>query len=65
MNAPMPLGRDVTELLGVRTRKLPLPVAPVRLSILWHERRQREPAHIWLRGRLYEQVKTWLRPPGR
>ncbi len=62
MNAPMPLGREVTDLLGVRTRKLPVPVAPVRLSMLWHERRHHEPAHTWLRGRVYELVKTWLRP---
>ncbi|MGH1342319.1 MAG: LysR family transcriptional regulator [Nannocystales bacterium] len=62
MNAPMPLGREVTELLGVRTRKLPIPVEPVRLSVLWHERRHQEPAHVWLRGRLYELVRAWLRP---
>ncbi|MBV1860361.1 MAG: hypothetical protein KUG77_18255, partial [Nannocystaceae bacterium] len=65
MNAPMPLGDDVTRLLGVATRKLPLAVPAVKLSILWHERMHHDPAHIWVRQQLYETVRAWLKPRGR
>lgn len=34
--------------------ELPIEVAPALLQMMWHERKQREPAHEWLRGVIIE-----------
>lgn len=35
-------------------RPLPLPLAPITVEMMWHLRKDDEPAHRWLRDRLYE-----------
>lgn len=34
----------------LEARPLPLSVSPVHVAALWHRRRERDPAHRWLRG---------------
>jgi DNA-binding transcriptional LysR family regulator len=38
--------------------ELPIEVAPALLQMMWHERKQREPAHEWLRGIIVEIAKN-------
>jgi DNA-binding transcriptional LysR family regulator len=35
---------------GMHTFALPVPVAPITVSMLWHPRMDGDPAHRWLRG---------------
>lgn len=37
---------------------VPFEIAPMRLLLSWHERFQNEPAHVWLRRRLAEIVRS-------
>ncbi len=53
MNAPLPLAADVAGRLELVTRPLPIALAPVRLSLLWHPRNRADPAHAWLREQLH------------
>ncbi len=36
----------------------PMTLKPLRLSMIWHRRQDRQPAHLWLRGELDETAKT-------
>jgi DNA-binding transcriptional LysR family regulator len=38
--------------------ELPIEVAPSELQMMWHERKQRDPAHEWLRSQLTEISKN-------
>lgn len=53
MNAPLPLAAEVARRLELVTRPLPIALAPVRLSLLWHARNRSDPAHAWLREQIH------------
>ncbi|MCE0538532.1 LysR family transcriptional regulator [Kineosporia rhizophila] len=46
---PRHLTGPVTDMLGLATRPLPLPLPPVSLFQFWHRRHEQDPAHRWLR----------------
>lgn len=58
MNAPLPLATEVTRLLGIETRALPIDVPPVRFALMWHERFRRDPAHLWFRDLTFEYLSA-------
>lgn len=60
MNAPLPLAAEVVSRLGIRVRPAPIELPPIKLSLLWHERTQADPAHTWLRGAIHDFVSRAL-----
>jgi DNA-binding transcriptional LysR family regulator len=49
-------GRLARSLAGdpeLEVRKVPVEIPPYDVSLVWHERSQRDPAHEWLRAQLY------------
>jgi len=57
MNVPMPLVDDAAKQLGLRVCEAPLPLPPLRFSLVWHPRFQHDPAHLWLRQQVLERVQ--------
>ena len=49
---PRSLARHVSKRLGLLVKKLPLVVPSITLSMVWHTRAHRDPAHAWLRTRI-------------
>jgi DNA-binding transcriptional LysR family regulator len=47
---PERLALNFARLLPLRVLRVPLAIPPFRLAMLWHERREADPAHRWLRG---------------
>jgi DNA-binding transcriptional LysR family regulator len=43
--------------LKLQVMPVPLAIPPFRLTMIWHERRDRDPAHVWLRGLIVETAK--------
>jgi DNA-binding transcriptional LysR family regulator len=48
--ATVPMPVRGTSGLAVRALKPPIELAPLEVSLVWHERTQREPAHAWFRS---------------
>lgn len=53
MNAPVQLVKEAAARLGLITRAAPIRLPPVHVSVCWHERFQRDPAHQWARERVF------------
>jgi DNA-binding transcriptional LysR family regulator len=53
MNAPLQLVNEAATRLGLVTREAPIRLPSVHVSICWHERFQRDPAHQWARERVF------------
>lgn len=51
---PSRLARHAT---GMKTMSPPLPIPGFTKSVAWHERTHRDPAHLWLRERLFNTVE--------
>lgn len=51
---PALLAHGLAAPLGVTPCPLPLPLKPLRVTLLWHPRRDRDVAHAWLRDRIQE-----------
>lgn len=49
LSLPRGLARKLEASLPIRVIELPVPVPPVAPTMIWHERRQDDPAHRWLR----------------
>lgn len=64
INAPISIASEVTERLGLVARRMPLPLEPVQISMLWHGRDQSDPAHNWLRGRVHAFFQAEFRARG-
>lgn len=60
MNAPLSLVGETLERFDLVARPLPLSVSPLQLSLMWHARNQRDPAHVWLRERVHCYFKRAL-----
>ncbi len=54
MNAPIQLVQEAARQLKLTTREAPIRLPRVRISVCWHERFQRDPAHRWARERVLE-----------
>ncbi|MFN0298932.1 MAG: LysR family transcriptional regulator [Burkholderiales bacterium] len=46
---------------GMHSFPLPLPIAPIKVSLLWHPRFDADPAHRWLRGCVRDACAEQLR----
>ena len=46
---PEAVARVLADAFGLVLRPLPLPVALSRMSMIWHNRYDRQPGHLWLR----------------
>ncbi|MFE4693053.1 LysR family transcriptional regulator [Streptomyces sp. NPDC056749] len=61
---PDAVTRGTRDRLGLLTLSLPLPVPEVSLYLLWHQRYEDDPAHIWLRDLATETVQALFAPTG-
>jgi len=43
------LARDAASMLPIRILRCPLPLPVLKVTLVWHERNQNDPAHRWLR----------------
>lgn len=43
---------------ALRSFPLPMPTAPITVSQMWHPRRDRDPAHRWLRGMMVDACRA-------
>lgn len=57
MNAPMQLVAEAATRLDLAMREAPIRLPRVRVSICWHERFQRDPAHQWARERVFDLAR--------
>jgi DNA-binding transcriptional LysR family regulator len=57
MNAPIPLVDEAAATLRLTIRDAPIRLPRERISLCWHERFQADPAHRWVRDRVYEVVR--------
>jgi DNA-binding transcriptional LysR family regulator len=48
--APRELMVELAERLELAMLEPPIPIAPVPVAMLWHERLHADPAHAWFRG---------------
>lgn len=51
---PGPLAHHLAGRLPIEVYAPPMPIAPVRIEMIWHRRHARNPAHAWLRARVAE-----------
>lgn len=49
VTAPQSMCAPVIEALGLRTTRHPLDMSDIPLNLVWHQRYDTDPAHIWLR----------------
>ena len=49
---PKTLASQVAKTNGLRIQKCPLPLPPLSIKIIWHERNQNSALHQWIRGRI-------------
>jgi DNA-binding transcriptional LysR family regulator len=57
MNAPVQLVQEAATRLDLATREAPIRLPRVRVSVCWHERFQRDPAHQWARERVFQVAR--------
>ncbi|MER8098755.1 LysR family transcriptional regulator [Kitasatospora sp. NPDC094016] len=60
--APAALARNLADQLQLALFPVPLDLKPLRISLLWHPRRENDPSHQWLLTRIREAAG---RPAGR
>jgi DNA-binding transcriptional LysR family regulator len=58
MNAPVQLVNEAATRLGLTTREAPIRLPRVHISVCWHERFQRDPAHHWARERVFHIARS-------
>ncbi len=52
------LARGLAAAHGLAWAPTPMTLKPLRLSMIWHRRQDRQPAHVWLRGQLRETAAS-------
>lgn len=57
LSLPRRLALRIVTSEPVEILELPLAIASVNLSMIWHERRHNDPAHIWMRNQVIDMVK--------
>lgn len=58
--APRELVAALVALLDLRVHAVPVPVAPVEATLVWHERARADDGHAWLRKRLEAHLGALL-----
>jgi DNA-binding transcriptional LysR family regulator len=61
MNAPLQLVKEAATRLDLVTREAPIRLPRVRVSVCWHERFQRDPAHRWAREKVFAVARPLFR----
>ena len=64
LSLPRRLAHRITDLAPLAVLELPLEIGPLPMSMIWHERRQDDPAHAWLRRQVVEVVREADRSAG-
>jgi DNA-binding transcriptional LysR family regulator len=59
LTMPSRLARLLAQRLPLAVLDLPLQVAPLSPAMIWHERFQRDPAHVWVRQQLVDVVASF------
>lgn len=54
---PRQLGLAMRDRLGLEVYRPPMPIAPAKISMIWHRRATNAPAHRWLRGVITEMLR--------
>ncbi|SDF33571.1 transcriptional regulator, LysR family [Massilia sp. PDC64] len=60
LTLPGRLARRMAEKLPIALLDLPLEVAPLAPSMIWHERCHGDPAHVWVRQQLVDIVASFV-----
>lgn len=58
MNAPVPIGTEAFSAMGLRSMRPPFALPTARLSLGWHERFHRDPAHRWVRDLAFSTFRA-------
>ena len=58
MNAPVPIGHEAFAAMGLRSARPPFALPTARLSLGWHERFHRDPAHRWVRDLAFSTFRS-------
>lgn len=62
LSMPRRLARQAAAMVPLTVLELPpLDIAPLPMSMIWHERRQDDPAHAWLRRQVAEAARDATR----
>ncbi|MBB4845638.1 DNA-binding transcriptional LysR family regulator [Paucibacter oligotrophus] len=59
LTLPGRLARRLAQRLPLVQQELPLAIAPLAPTMIWHERRHGDPAHAWVRQQLVEVVASF------
>ncbi|MBW8727979.1 MAG: LysR family transcriptional regulator [Inquilinus limosus] len=62
LSLPRRLARVAATMVPLAVLELPLQLDPFPMSMIWHERRQDDPAHAWLRRQVVEAVRESDQP---
>ncbi|MGO4122822.1 LysR substrate-binding domain-containing protein [Inquilinus sp. YAF38] len=65
LSLPRRLARQAAAMVPLTVLELPLDLDPLSMSMIWHERRQDDPAHAWLRRQVVEAVREVAGPDDR
>ncbi|KGM30516.1 LysR family transcriptional regulator, partial [Inquilinus limosus MP06] len=61
LSLPRRLARRVAATAPIEVLELPLEAERFTVSMIWHERRQDDPAHAWLRRQLADSARDATR----
>jgi DNA-binding transcriptional LysR family regulator len=61
LSLPRRLARRIAATAPIEVLELPLEIEPLTVSMIWHERRQDDPAHAWLRRQMVEAAREATR----
>jgi DNA-binding transcriptional LysR family regulator len=61
LSLPRRLAQRVAALVPLVLLELPIETGPLPMSMIWHERRQDDPAHAWLRRQMADAVREVAR----
>ncbi|MCE8035518.1 MULTISPECIES: LysR family transcriptional regulator [Halomonadaceae] len=59
LSIPRKLAHRISRLAPIEILEAPIKIQPFAPSIIWHERKHYDPAHIWLRNQIIEIVRGW------
>ena len=58
-SVPIEFAQMVAKDLGLEIYRLPIDVPAPEISIYWHKRHDRNPAHLWLREQIYATTEAF------
>lgn len=64
LTMPSLYARDLARVLPIVVQPLPIRLKPIRLEMYWHEMKENDKAHTWLRTTLADLLKSIAESPG-